>query len=74
METLWDFVGKFCRHLGLGIVLLALFGGFVNGMVMMVQLNFWVGFYWMLQTWVVGTWMGLVLIMIGNLHDHAKGS
>jgi ABC-type transport system involved in multi-copper enzyme maturation permease subunit len=73
MDAFWNFLKEFGKWFGLLFILLAFFGGLINGIVMMTY-QFWAGFYWMLQTWVFGVWLGLVIIMLGMVVDNTRGA
>ena len=73
MDAIWNFFAKFGKWFGLAFIFLAFLGGLINGIVMMTG-NFWFGFYWMLQTWVFGIWLCLMVIMVSMIVDNTRGS
>ncbi len=73
MDAIWNFFAKFGKWFGLLFIVLAFLGGLINGIVLMTA-NFWHGFYWMLQTWVFGIWLGLMVIMVSMIVDNTRGA
>ncbi len=74
MDALWNFFKEFGKWFGLLFIALALVGGLINGITVMARYDFWGGFYGMLQTWVFGIWLGIVIIMLSMLVDNTRSS
>lgn len=68
MNALWKMFIQLGKWFGLAVIALALFGGLINGVVLMTR-DFWTGFYWMFSTWVFGIWMGVLLIAVCKLAE-----
>ena len=71
MDALWNFIKDFGKWFGLIFIGLALLGGLINGVVWMTR-DFWTGFYGMFETWFLGLWFGIVIIMLSMVVDAVK--
>ena len=70
MEAFWSFFVLFGRWFGLAVAVLSIFFGFfVLGL--MIGHAGW-AIFMMIQVWIIGIWMGLLLIVLSQIADNTK--
>jgi hypothetical protein len=70
MDAFWNFFVQLGKWFGLAIAVLSIFFGFFVLGLTVGQGAFAV--FWMLQVWIVGIWMGLMLIVLCQVAESKR--